>query len=210
MAIWHWSIRLTTVANATLLVNFAPIFVTLGSWLLFRQRVSLTFMLGMAAALLGATLLIGASFSLSMHYFWGDFLALIAAAFYAGYLLSVKYLRDAFSTSTLLAWSGVAICLALLPVSLLSGEVLLPVSSQGWLVLLGLALMIHVGGQGLIAFAMAHLPAAFSSVTLLIQPVMASVFAWVILNEALGPWQALGGLIVLPGIFVARRGSRAG
>jgi drug/metabolite transporter (DMT)-like permease len=99
-------------------------------------------------------------------------------------------------------------CVALLPVALLSQETLLPLNSQGWLVLLGLALLIHIGGQGLIAFALAHLPATFSSVTLLLQPVMAAIFAWLILTEALGSRQIVGGLIVLTGIFLARRGSQ--
>ena len=38
LTVWHWSIKLTSVANATLLANFAPIFVALGGWLLYRQR----------------------------------------------------------------------------------------------------------------------------------------------------------------------------
>lgn len=208
LAFWHWSINYTTVANATLLVNFAPVFVTLGSWLLFRYRVSGLFITGLVIALAGTTLLIGASFRLSPDYFLGDFLALIAAAFYAGYQLSVKYLRPRYSTATIMSWNGVAMCAILLPAALLSREILLPLDFRGWLVLLGLALLIHIGGQGLIAFALAHLPATFSSVTLLLQPVMAAIFAWLILTETLGSRQILGGLIVLVGIFLARRGSQ--
>ena len=37
LAVWHWSITYTSVANATLLANLAPIFVTLASWLFFRR-----------------------------------------------------------------------------------------------------------------------------------------------------------------------------
>ena len=210
LAFWHWSINYTTVANATLLVNFAPVFVTLGSWLLFRHRVSRTFITGLVVALLGISLLIGTSFTLNFQYFFGDFLALIAATFYAGYQLSVKYLRGEFSTATIMSWNGVAMCAILLPVSLLSREVFIPLDIQGWLVLIALALLIHIAGQGLIAFALAHLPATFSSVTLLLQPVMAAIFAWILLSETLDPRQALGGAIVLAGIFVARRGSQTG
>jgi drug/metabolite transporter (DMT)-like permease len=76
-------------------------------------------------------------------------------------------------------------------------------------VLVGLALISQVGGQGLITYALAHLPAAFSSVGLLLQPAIAALLAWVILSEPLGVWQALGGVIVLVGIAVARRGSRS-
>jgi drug/metabolite transporter (DMT)-like permease len=45
-------------------------------------------------------------------------------------------------------------------------------------------------------------------VALLTQPVMATVFAWLILGEALGPWQALGGALALAGIFIARKASQ--
>lgn len=210
LTIWHWAIKFTTVANATLLANFAPVFVTLGGWLLFRQKTSPVFVLGMATALAGATMLVRASFSLSLQHFTGDLLGMLTAMFYAGYILSVKQARDNFSTATIMTWSGLVAAAALYPVTLLSGEGFLAASWQGWLVLLGLAWLVHAGGQGLIAFALAHLPAAFSSVTLLIQPVMAAVLAWAILSEAIGPWQAAGGVVVLAGIFVARQGSRAG
>jgi drug/metabolite transporter (DMT)-like permease len=74
-------------------------------------------------------------------------------------------------------------------------------------VLVGLALVTQILGQGLIAYAFAHLPASLSSVSLLIQPVMAALFAWLIFSEAIGFWQYLGGAIVLAGIWLARRGS---
>jgi drug/metabolite transporter (DMT)-like permease len=205
LAVWHWSIRFTSVANATLLANFAPIFVALGGWLFFAQRVGLTFLLGMSTALFGMTLMVGTSWHVSVQHLWGDALGLITALFYAGYILSVKRLRGDFSAATIMAWGGAVTSAALLPVALFSGEHLLPSSSLGWRPLIGLALISQVGGQGLIAYALAHLPAAFSSLTLLLEPVMATVFAWLILNETIGPLQALGGVLVLVGIFAARR-----
>src|SRR2546430_16163945 len=95
----------------------------------------------------------------------------------------------------------------LFPVALASGEQMLPSSLLGWGYLLGLALVSHAAGQGLIAYALAHLRAAFSSVSLLFQPVMAALFAWVLLGEALVPLQIAGGIVVLIGIYLARRGS---
>jgi drug/metabolite transporter (DMT)-like permease len=106
-----------------------------------------------------------------------------------------------------MAWSTTATAIVVLPAALLSGEAFLPGTAEAWLVLLGLACVSHVGGQGMIAYALAHLPAAFSSVSLLVQPVLAAVFAWILLAEPLGPLQALGGLIVLTGIALARRGA---
>lgn len=208
LALWHKSIELTTVANATLLANLAPIFVALLSWLLFRQRVSSTFVLGMSTALVGVVLLIGGNSTLRSEHLLGDALGLTTALMYAGYLLSVKRLRDTFSTATIMWYSGLVTCLALLPLTLLSGERIFPTSAGGWGLLLALALISHAGGQGLIAFALAFLPTTFSSVTLLLQPVLAGVFAWLLLNEAIGPWEIVGMGVVLVGIIIARQGSQ--
>jgi drug/metabolite transporter (DMT)-like permease len=128
--------------------------------------------------------------------------------FYAGYIVAVGRLRARFSTATIMAWSGLVTCAALLPVALLSGESLIATTVYGWMVLLGMALVSPAGGQSLIAYALAHLPAPFSSVSLLLQPAVAALLAWIILGEALGPWQALGALVILVGIYLARRGSR--
>ncbi len=208
LAFWHWSIQFTTVANATLLANFAPVFVTLTAFALFGERFSRTFLIGMALALAGACVLMGRSFTLSPSHLLGDALGIVTAMFYAGYIIAVGRLRARFSTATIMAWSGLVTCAVLLPVALVSGEGLIATTVYGWAILLGLALISHAGGQSLIAYALAHLPAAFSSVSLLLQPAVAALLAWVILGEALGPWQALGALVILVGIYLARRGSR--
>jgi len=209
LAVWHWSIHFTSVANATLLANFAPLFVALGGWLLFGLRVGRTFLLAMGVALLGTVLMVGASLHLSLGHLWGDALGLITAMFYAGYILTVKSLREQFSVATIMTWGGIVTSSILFPLALLSDERILPLTARGWGILLGLALISQVSGQGLIAYALAHLPAAFSSVGLLLEPVMATVFAWLILGETLAPWQALGGALVLGGIIGARQESRS-
>ena len=56
LAFWHWSIVLTSVANATLLANLAPIFVTLATWLLSSRRPTTLFALGLVTALAGVAL----------------------------------------------------------------------------------------------------------------------------------------------------------
>jgi drug/metabolite transporter (DMT)-like permease len=207
LAIWHWSIGLTTVANSTLLANLAPIFVTLGAWLLFRERVSALFLCGMAIALAGMLLLVQGSFALSTRQVWGDALGVVTAVFYGSYMLTVKRLRGGVSTATIMAASSMVTSLSLLPVALVAGERMFPFSGAGWWTLTGLALVAQVAGQSLIAYAMAHLSAPMSSVSLLVQPVMATLYAWVLFHEAMGVQQALGGLAVLVGIYVARRSS---
>jgi len=106
-----------------------------------------------------------------------------------------------------MAVTSLVTAVILFPVALATGEPMLPTTGLGWAKLLGLALISHAAGQGLIAYALAHLPAAFSSVSLLFQPVMAAAFAWILLGEPLVPLQIVGGVIVLAGIYLARRGS---
>ncbi len=207
LAVWHWSIHLTSVANATLLANFAPVFVTFGAWLLFRERITVTFLAALALGLSGVAVLMGDSLSLDGRRLAGDGLGLLTAVFYGGYILAVSRLRRRFSTATIMAWSGSVTCLALLPVALMSGEEILPATAYGWGVLIALALISHAGGQSLIAYALAHLSAGFSSVSLLLQPVIAAFLAWVMLAEPLRHVQGLGAVIILLAIILARRGS---
>jgi drug/metabolite transporter (DMT)-like permease len=208
LAVWHWSIRLTSVANSTLFANFAPIFVTPAAWLLFGERIRPAFVLGGLLAIAGAVLLMGDSLSLSFDHILGDELGVVTAAFYAAYMLVVSRLRLVFSTATIMAWSAAVTAILLIPVALLSGESLVATSFYGWAVLLGLALVSHAGGQSLIAYAFAYLPASFSSVALLLQPAVAAVLAWLLFGEALGPLQALGGVVILAGLVIARRASQ--
>ena len=208
LGFWHASVKLTSVANSTLLANLASIFVTLAAWIFLRQKPRRLFIAGLGAALLGVLLLVNTSLAFSSTGLVGDALGVVTAMFYAGYILAVKALRDRGETTLhLMAVTSTITALFLLPAALVSGETLLPATAFGWWILIGLALVSHVAGQGLIAYALAHLPAAFSSVSLLSQPVLAALFAWVLLSEALVPLQLAGGLIVLAGIYLARRGS---
>ncbi len=208
LGVWHWSIVWTSVANATLLANLAPIFVTLAGWLLWRQKVSRVFLAGMALAIAGMFVLVGPNFAIGGTRLAGDALGALTAVFYAGYMLAIKQARDAGATTArLMAWSTTITAVLLLPVALLSPQPLLPAGAEGWLVLAALAIVTQILGQGLIAYAFAHLPASLSSVSLLIQPVVAALAAWAIFGEAVGATQLAGGAIVLGGIWLARRGS---
>jgi len=205
---WHTSIKYTSVANSTLLANLASIFVTLAVWIFFRQRPTGTFLAGLAAALIGVAMLVQTSLAFSPTGLLGDALGVVTAMFYAWYILVVKNLRDRGETVLrLMAITSTLTAVILLPVALASGDQMLPQSTYGWCVLLGLALISHAAGQGLIAHALAHLPATFSSVGLLLQPVIAAGFAWALLAEPLVPLQIAGAVVVLVGIYLARRGS---
>jgi drug/metabolite transporter (DMT)-like permease len=132
---------------------------------------------------------------------------LITACFFGGYLLAVARLRDRYAASTIMFYSSTVSCVLLLAATLSSGESLMPRSPDGWIALFALAWISQAMGQGLIAYALGHLPAAFSALAILIEPLTAAILGWVWLGEALGVLQAIGGAVVIAGIIVARQAS---
>ncbi|MEP7452181.1 DMT family transporter [Phyllobacterium sp. SB3] len=206
LAAWHLALHMTSVANATLLANLAPIFVTLGSWAIFRAHVSGIFLIGLATALIGVIVLKGGPAALGDGKLAGDATAAVAAIFYAGYILVIGRLRVRFSTRTIMIWSTATAAICMLPISLIFETGLVPLTLFGWAMLAGLALISHAAGQGMITYALAFLPPAFSSLTLLLQPVVAAALAWFLLSEPIDLMQAIGGVIVICGILIARRG----
>lgn len=203
---WHMSVGMTSVANATLLVNVSPVFVTFGAWVLYRSPISRSFLVGLAVAILGVAILkSGGSGGLGDGNWRGDLAAVTGAFFYAGYMLALGSARNRFETLQVMLWNTVTAALCILPVALLSEPVLFPSSVHGWAVVSGLSMISHVGGQAAIIYALAYLPAAFSSLTLLLQPVVAAILGIVILDEPVGIQAVIGGACVLTGIFIARR-----
>ena len=206
LGVWHLSLHYTTVSNATLLSNLAPIFVALWMWIVHKTRFARVFLLGMAVALVGVIFLIGPNAALGGARPVGDGLALSTAILYAAYQLTVKDARSQYATARLMAWSSTITAIALLPFALAMPGLFVPAHAAGWWPLLGLALVAQIGGQTVIAYAFAHLPAALSSISLLIQPLTATIAAWLLLQEGISPLQVLGGLLLILGIYLSKRG----
>ncbi len=206
---WHASIALTSVANATLLANLTPIFVVLFYWLVMRQRPTLRFSVGAALALAGAAGLALASRAPAGNpgdnVLLGDVYGVTTAFAYAGYLLAVERARRTTSAlQVTLASTAVAMVITG-AVALAFEENFWPASGAGWAVLVGLALLVHVIGQGGIIWALGQLPASLSSVVILIQPLVAAGLGWLWLGEGLGLLDAICASLVLTGVLIARR-----
>jgi len=201
---WHISIHLTSVTNSTLLANMAPVVVTLITWIFLHRPPSRAFLLGLGLSIAGVFVLSSGGSRANSHWH-GDLVALGAACFYAGYFMLLARARRVFSTSVVMLWSTFAAAVCILPVALVFERAFVPTMIAGWAVVLALGWIVHAGGQGLVAFSMAWLPATFSSLTLLIQPVVAGILAWLFLGEPLTVAQAAGGSIVVAGIILARR-----
>jgi drug/metabolite transporter (DMT)-like permease len=206
LALWHWSLLLTSVTLSTLEANLAPVFVVVMSWLLWRERPRPLFIAALAIAFVGVLLIVSPELAQSRGALFGDLLGLATAAFYGGYMLVVARLGTTYGTGALMLRTTLIFTLLLAP--LMIGQKILPDTAHGWLVLVGLAVIAQVVGQGLIAYALAHLPANFSALGLSMQPLAAACYAAAFLGERLSIVQLAGGVIVLTAIVLARRARR--
>lgn len=208
---WHYGIRYTSVANATVLPNLTPVLVTLASWLWLKERPRPLFLIGMAAAIGGAVLMAEAAQSGRPgplpHI--GDVLSASTAVWYGLYFLAVSSARRGHSATRVMLWSCLAGAPLLLVTALALREQLAPATAAGWAAAVGLGLA-HVFGQGSIAWALGRLPASTASVTVLVQPVAAAVLAYLIFGESLTALQAAGGALALVGVVAAQRGRARG
>lgn len=204
LALWNSSVTLTSIANAAFLANFAPVFVVLGSWLLFKERIGLLFLAGLVLGIAGSALMMADSLQVTTTGFKGDVLSVVAAAFYAAYLLTVSRSRKRASTMTLMTVSTAAAAAVLWLMAILIETTLLPVTLEGWLVLIGTALLTQVAGQTLIALSLGYVSANFSALILLLQPVVPGFAAWLLFDETLSRLQVLGALAIIAGLALAR------
>lgn len=209
IALYHLSITRTSVAVATLEANTAPIVVSILAWAVWGERPRLGFLLATLLAFGGLLLTVSPKLAGGGHELGGDALALGAAWFYAAYILAVARLRERHGTGAVMFVSTLIYSLLLLPLPFLMGERFLPASGRGWLLLIGLAFSAQALGQGLIAYALAHLRATFGALGLYLQVIGALVYAWLLLGERLQPVQLAGGAVVLGAIALARAAHRA-
>lgn len=210
LGFWHYGIHYTSVANSTVLSNLTPVLVTVVGWLVFAERPRAQFVGGMAVAIAGAV-----TMGLARHGgvgpgndpALGDALSVLTAVWYGLYFLAVRRARETASTSAVMLWTALAGLPLLLLGALVLREPLTPASAVGWAACLGLGL-VHVTGQGSIAWALGRLPVSLAAVAVLVQPVVAAFMGWAVFGEAVTPLQALGGVVALGGVAVAQAGAR--
>ncbi len=201
---WHLAIMNTTVANATFLAVLAPVFVVSLSWLVLREAVGSEVVLGLGAGLAGAALLLGSSYSFAPTHLLGDAFGLITAMFFGAYFLSVRPARKRFAAGRLIFFSSLVTAAILLVIALVLEPTIWPASMKGLMMLIALALISHAGGQGLLAIALGHLPAGFSSLVIFLEGVAAAFFGWLILGEGMTVMQLVGAAAILTGVWIAR------
>ena len=205
MAVWNWSITFTSVAHATLMANTAPIFVALVSFFFLKEKIKSSFFRALFLAFTGVSIVILSGSGSDSLRLLGDSLGLIAAIFYAAYILAIKKLTDSIPPAHTLFFATLFTAVFLFPVGFVEADSFFPSTQKGWLVLLAYALVSQALAQGLITFGISRLSAHLSSLTLLIQPVAAAIYGWFLLSESINLWQALGGATVLFAIYLASK-----
>ena len=205
---WHYGIHYTSVANATVLSNLTPVVVTIFAWVFLRQRPAALFLVAVALAVGGAWLMAVEHTGGGLrNQPLGDALSVLTALWYSLYFLAMGEARKRDGAYRLMFWislTGAPLCLlAAIPM----GEQILPLTAMGWGAVIGLGVM-HVAGQGSIAWAMGRLPASTTSVVVLIQPVVAAWLGWMLFAEPIGPLQAAGAAVTLAGVVLAQWASR--
>jgi drug/metabolite transporter (DMT)-like permease len=205
LAFYNTSILKTSAANATLLGNNTPIFVGLITWLVFRRRPSAAFWLGLALAAAGSLVIVWGDLVRGAHLGWGDAMALSASACFAVYLIATEQVRGHTGTLVFLRWAIVSSAVFLLAMNLALRVPLGIPSGRSFAALLGLGLVSQLGGYLALTYAMGHLPATVTSVSLLSQGPLTAVLAAVLLREPLTVPLLIGGALVLLGIALANR-----
>ena len=210
LTFWHLAIMNTSVANATFLATLAPVWVVLGSGLFLGEAVERKVFVGLALCLVGAAALVGGTWSMNPERLDGDAYGFITSIFFGAYFLAVRRARRAYGTGRTLFLSSLVTAAVLLVEAALWEDMMWPATFVGVAALLAVALVSHAGGQGLLAFALGHLPAAFSSLVIFLEAIAAACFGWLILGERIGALQAVGAAAIFAGILVARprRGRR--
>jgi drug/metabolite transporter (DMT)-like permease len=204
---WSSSLAFTSVANATVINNMAPLWVALIAAVLWKQKLAPRFWFGLFLALAGGLLIFGNDVLVNFHLNKGDFLALASSLFYAAYFLVTQRGRDHWDTITYVWIVNCTAAVTLLGANLIVGNPLQGFPPQTYIIFLITALLSQVLGYFSVVYALGHLPASTVSPTMIVSPILSALLAIPLLHEGLALLQIAGGLSALTGIFIVNHNS---
>jgi drug/metabolite transporter (DMT)-like permease len=212
LLLFHHAILLMGAGLATVLVNLQVVIVMVAAWLIWGERPGLAQVVAVPVALAGVVFISGVADAEAYgdDPLLGSMLAILTAVCYAGYLLLLRKGRDRRRAAGPIFDATVTCGLTALAAGLIVGD-FDPVPSlpmHAWLLLL--ALSAQVAGQVMIATALPRLPAVTTSLILLIQPVLATIIAIIVLSESPSPSQQVGVVLILGGVLLGSARARAG
>ena len=203
MSAWHWSLQFTSVANSTIMVNTAPIYMVLIGVFIFKEPISKKFLLSFALTYIGVIGLVYFSSSRTEGGLLGDAIALLAAFLYATYLLIISRLGKE-SSINIIFYTTLFTAIFSLIFGLFESRVFMPSSRIQFYNLLTMAILCQVGGQFFITYSLPKISASFGSIGLLMQPVIATIFGAIVFYEYLNLIQLSFVVLALAGIYIAR------
>ncbi len=205
LILWHHAFFLTTIANANLLANLVPFILIPLSIIFFKTRLNKWHIVSFFIVTVGFLLLAYGKAQISKENIKGDMLAILTAVFYALYLFSIMRFRLKYGASIIMFFSTIGCAVFLLIFGLVT-DVSFSIPSLSILIMLIiLAITSQIIGQGGMAICLGHLPPLFSSTLILLQPVIAAIYAFIIFNERLSFMEISGMIVIIAGIAVAKR-----
>jgi drug/metabolite transporter (DMT)-like permease len=205
--LYFQAIHLTGVATALLLQYQAPVLVALYAFVVHRQRPSSRLILSLILTVLGCALVVRIYDPAAVRLNLVGVLAGLGTAFaFAFYILASRVALRFMRPWTLVAYGYLAASLVWLPLvspwQIVSAEI----SVQTWGAFLAIATVGTVVPFGLFISGLRYLPPAQASILAMLEPVVATVAAFLILGETLGPFQIVGGCLVLGGVLLVETG----
>ncbi|HEY5712107.1 MAG TPA: DMT family transporter [Allosphingosinicella sp.] len=205
LAAWHEGILRTKLANATLFGNFASFLFAVYGFFLLRRLPRPVQLLALILAVVGTILLMGNSYELSPANLTGDLLALLAGLFYTFYLVAVDRARRAMAPFPVLAIATAAGALPLLLFALFLGEQVVP---RDWTPVILLSISSQLIGQGLLVYAMGHLPPMVVGLCFLTQPIASAAIGRFAYDEKLSTADGIGALLICAALVLIRMPQR--
>ncbi|MYL36125.1 EamA family transporter [Pontibacillus yanchengensis] len=198
--LWFESLNFTSVASSVVLVTLQPIFAFLGTYLFFKERFTVGAVLSMIIAITGSTVISWGDFQISGQAFYGDMLALLGAVMVTGYFLVGQNVRKRLSlmTYTFLVY-GIS-SLTLILYNLLTQQPFVGYPPDHWGIFLALAIIPTFFGHTLFNWVLKWVSTSTISMSIVFEPVGASILAYFILNETISWSQWLGGTVVILGL----------
>tara|TARA_B110000459_G_scaffold189335_1_gene223362 strand:+ start:362 stop:1243 length:882 start_codon:yes stop_codon:yes gene_type:complete len=203
LTLWHYSMDITSVSNATIIVNSAPIFVAVLSFIIFKEKISKEFVVSFLVTYIGIIGLIFYSNNYINGKVLGDILCMIAAFFYGVYLLVIARLGKENSLNIIFYTTLFCCIFSVIPM-LIDGGNMFPSTQFEWINLVLLAFLCQFGGQYLITHGIGKISASEGSIGLLMQPITATILAVFLFNEILNITQIIFVFVSLFGIYLAR------
>jgi len=201
LAAWHTGILLTKLGNATLFGNISSFFFAAwGLWLVRKWPTGVQ-ALALSLAALGCGLLMWGSAELSAANLRGDLLAALAGLLYTGYLILVERTRGELEPLPLLFLASLFGAIVLMPAALAAGERITP---ESWTGLVALAMCSQLIGQGLLVYALGHVPPLVVGIAMLTQPALSALLGWTYYGETLTARDWLGAAMIVVALILVR------